>query len=176
MAARFTLQVRGTKELHATLAAMGAQAPQAAGAALFIEGERIMAASKPLVPVDMGPLRASGHVQPPVVSAGRVSVAIGYGGSGSEYAVFVHEGTGPAVGRPAFFPPMDAIEGWVRRNLAPPEDEVRSVTFLVARAIGQRGLRPLKFLERPLNAAKSGMAGRLAQHMRKWLERQRGVA
>jgi hypothetical protein len=158
--------------LQATLTQMRGAAPAAVGAALFLEGEQIMAASKPLVPVDMGPLRASGHVQLPKVTPDHVSVTMGYGGTASGYAVYLHEGTGPAVGRPAFFPPLAVIEAWVRRNLHPAENEVRGLTFIVARAIGQRGQKPLKYLERPFNAAKPGMEGRLARSLRAWLDRQ----
>ena len=59
---------------------------------LFKEGEGIMAMSKEaFVPVDQGPLRASGHVDDPVVKGDEVTVTLGYGNSAVEYAVFVHE-------------------------------------------------------------------------------------
>lgn len=59
---------------------------------LFKEGEGVMAMSKEaFVPVDQGPLRASGHVDDPVVLGDEVSVTLGYGNSAVEYAVIVHE-------------------------------------------------------------------------------------
>ena len=59
---------------------------------LFKEGEGIMAMSKEaFVPVDQGPLRASGHVDDPVVKGDEVTVTLGYGNSAVEYAVYVHE-------------------------------------------------------------------------------------
>src|SRR5260221_90846 len=71
---------------------------------LFQEAEEIMSLAKPLTPVDHGFLRASGHVQLPVIEGEKVSVELGFGGvagagnQGSEtnespvgYAVYVHE-------------------------------------------------------------------------------------
>lgn len=67
--------------------------------ALYRIGEEIMAKSKPLVPVDTGALRASGHVSlPEFHSSGQFSVTLGYGGVAGGmvggdvgYAVYVHE-------------------------------------------------------------------------------------
>ena len=50
-----------------------------------------MGKSKRLVPVDTGALRASGHVQLPVIRGKKVAVVLGYGGAAAPYAVFVHE-------------------------------------------------------------------------------------
>ncbi len=129
------------------------------GRALYREAERIMADSKQHhVPVDLGTLKGSGHVQLPVVSGTRVVVTMGYGGAASGYAVYLHEGTGPVVGRPPFMPPVDAIRKWAKRKGIPEE-----AAFAIARAIGQRGQRPLKYLETPANNARRGMDKRLAQ-------------
>lgn len=168
-----TFTLKGARELQRTFAALGADAPRAAGAALYGEGERIMGRSKKLVPVDMGELRASGHVQLPVITQHGASVRLGYGGAGSEYGIYVHEGTGPAVGNPTFMPPSSAIEGWVMRNIGPPSSDLARVTFLVARAIGEHGARPNPFLRAPLDEARAGFDGRIAAGMRTWLERQR---
>ena len=59
---------------------------------LYKEAEGIMTLSKDaFVPVDQGPLRASGQVDQPVVNAGVVDVTLGYGNSAVEYAKIVHE-------------------------------------------------------------------------------------
>ena len=50
-----------------------------------------MGESKRIVPVAFGVLRASGHVQLPVIVGRRVTVTLGYGGAAAPYAVFVHE-------------------------------------------------------------------------------------
>lgn len=160
----------GGAALRARLKAMGEDAPRAVGAALYQEAELIMTASKRRVPVDEGELRASGHVQLPRLTRFGASVTMGYGGAGAPYAVYIHEGTGPAVGRPQFMPPPSAIEGWVRRNLRPAsDDEARRLAFIVARAISRRGLAPTKFLSAPLNEAAAGMDVRLARRLDMWI-------
>lgn len=77
--------------LREALAALGAAAAPAAARALYQEAERIMTASKEIVPVLTGALRASGVVLLPEVSATNVSVELGYGGPAAPYAVYVHE-------------------------------------------------------------------------------------
>lgn len=170
-----TMSVRltGTKELTLELRKAGQRAHTAAGAALFQEAEAVMAESKRLVPVDEGTLRNSGFVRPPTTYVNEttgggsgVEVTMGYGGASSGHAVFLHEGTGPAVGRPAFFPPVEAFKGWARRVLG---DE--SLAFVIARSVGRKGLRPRKFLENPLMARASTLAARLARRMRGRVER-----
>lgn len=72
------------------------------GKALYVEAQRILAESQPLVPVDTGALRASGFVTPPERNGDTVSVELGYGGpaaqvnaktgeSAAGYALYVHE-------------------------------------------------------------------------------------
>lgn len=91
MALNIKARLRGDKALVNVLKRLGKDAPNALAKALFKEGEQIMAKSKRLVPVDTGALRASGHVQPPVIVGKKVSVTLGYGGAAAPYAVFVHE-------------------------------------------------------------------------------------
>lgn len=152
----------GGERLAAALRRAGAAGPKLAGSALYREGERVMTRSKrEFVPVDMGVLRSSGHVQAPKADALGVVVMLGYGGAAQRYALYVHEGTGPAVGRPPFTPPPEALRGWARRH-GIPEDAL----YPLARAIGRRGLRPLKYLEKPLLEAAPGMDARLAADVR----------
>lgn len=117
---------------------------QAVEAALYIEGEQLIADSKPLVPVDEGTLRSSGHAQlPEKDSAGDIVVEVGYGGpagSGNQgnetnsedvgYAVYVHED-------------MSAHH-----------------------TVGQA-----KYLEQPFNERKKGYSERIAARIRKRLKR-----
>lgn len=58
---------------------------------LVIEAESTIAVSTPDVPVDTGALRASGHVQDPVIGPNEVSVQFGYGSAAVAYASVVHE-------------------------------------------------------------------------------------
>ena len=158
---RIGFTVEGTRTLQRNLQLLGLEAVPAMGAGLLEEAEVIMTEAKVLVPVDQGELRASGHVQGPEISGPNVSVAVGFGGAAAPYAVWVHEGIGPAVGRPPFFPPLEKIKAWVKRHGM---DE--SAAYPVARAIGQRGIPATKFLETPAKARTAGMAGRLARFLK----------
>ena len=91
MALKLKARIRGSKALQRELKRRAREAPKALAGALFLEAERIMGKSKRLVPVDTGALRASGHVQTPVIVGKKVSVTLGYGGAAVPYAVIVHE-------------------------------------------------------------------------------------
>ena len=61
-------------------------------AALWIEAEQIMMKSKRyFVPVDLGPLRASGYVKEPDRSGLDISEELGFGGASAPYALIQHE-------------------------------------------------------------------------------------
>ena len=100
-ARQFTgLVLEGTPRLRAVLRRLVADAPKAMARALFTEANLIMGEAKKQTPVDSGNLRASGHVQPPVETPGKVSVTLGFGGPAGGggantadvgYAVLVHE-------------------------------------------------------------------------------------
>lgn len=168
--------------------------------ALYKEGTRIMKESKMRVPVNLGVLRSSGHVQKPVVSGTRITVDLGYGGPAEPYALYLHEGTGPAVGRPQFFPPPDEIEKWMatkregrksrgskkaskqssatkkisKKSGAKKASKrgIKGNAWLVARSIGSHGLTPLKYLEIPFMQAKNGMTARLAKDIKTRLKKR----
>ena len=89
MAARFFFD--GLDELVARLEDSGDDAPRELGRALNVEAEKIMTKSKRLVPVDLGVLRASGHVRKPVIKKTAATVVMGYGGAASAYALIQHE-------------------------------------------------------------------------------------
>lgn len=90
MAASFKLE--GTKRMKAKIDRIARDFPDAMAAALKIEAELIMAASKKhYVPVDEGTLRNSGTVSDPERSGKDISVRLGFGGAADDYAVAVHE-------------------------------------------------------------------------------------
>ena len=162
------IEIRGLAQFNRALGWLSPESIRAAGTAMYREAERIMADSKQnYVPVDLGTLKTSGFVRRPTVTTRGAEVEFGYGGAAKGYALYVHEGTGPAAGRPPFMPPVDVIARWARRHGI---DERHA--FVIARAIGRRGLRPLKYLERPVAAARRGMDDRLAADARTLL---RGV-
>lgn len=84
--------VTGDRALIRKLLLLGASAPDVVGGGLFEHGERVLAESKEkYVPVDQGALRASGHVEPPVIRGTMASVDVGFGGPSAPYALSVHE-------------------------------------------------------------------------------------
>ena len=168
------VDVRGTQGLVRALQKVGANADEALRSALYIEAEQVMALSKQEAPVGVdGQLRASGYVDLPKKEGTRIHVTMGYN---AQHALFVHEGTGPAVGKAPFFPPPSAFVQWVKKFLgasakdAGTESDPGPTAWFVARAVGRRGLAPSKFLERPLKARLRGMAGRMAKRVRAGLK------
>lgn len=100
----FKTVVTGQEALEAGLKAKLKETVKAIAAATYMEGEETITEGKKQTPVDEGPLRASGHVQLPKVSARTIEVELGFGGpagAGNQggdsndedvgYAVYVHE-------------------------------------------------------------------------------------
>lgn len=91
-----TFKLGGVAEAIEKLTTYGVRAVEAADAALYMEGERIMTISKRLVPVDTGALRSTGQVTHPEREGTSVQVTLGYGGVAGNgenvgYALPVHE-------------------------------------------------------------------------------------
>jgi len=81
----------GGTALAARIAKAGAVVQPTLAGALYEEATDIMAKAIPITPIEFGPLRASGRVEPPEVSGTSVSVTLGFGGAAAPYAVYVHE-------------------------------------------------------------------------------------
>lgn len=162
-----TVKIEGGKELRRAIGNATDRAVVELLRALTIEANGVMRESKREVPVDQGILRSSGFVERPKRKGRGASITMGYGGAAKDFAVFQHEGTGPAVGRPAFMPPVEPFRQWAKRVLG---DE--SLGFVIARSVGQKGLKPRKYLERPLRRRSRGMGRRIARRMRKGLEKK----
>lgn len=140
----------GGGPLDAALRALGRRAPHALARGLYREGERIMAASKPLVPVDTGALRSTGYVALPKIDGSRVSLEIGYGG--------------PAGGNQQTGPFISPRSG---RTVLPGQPVGYAVVVhedLTARhTVGQA-----KYLEKPFLEARRGQAERIARDARSY--------
>lgn len=94
-------------------------------------------------------LRASIAAQPPQALADQV---IGVTGTSLDYAVAVELGTKP------HFPPVEALEDWVRHKLGVSDKEVRNVAFLVARKIAAHGTPAFGMFHRGFNKARGEAA------------------
>jgi len=89
--ANIGIQMKGTKEMAAALAALVSAFPVSVADALEAEAEIEMTEAKRRTPVKTGALKSSGHVQPAQVGAGGISVKLGFGGPAAPYALTVHE-------------------------------------------------------------------------------------
>lgn len=90
-----------------------------------------------------GNLRRSIRLDMPRETAGGLVGRMFVDAPANRYAQFVEFGRGP--GRMPPFSPGTDLWLWVKRKLAPPEEELRSAAFLLARAIGAQGTRPHPF-------------------------------
>ena len=77
------------------LPALIGRAMGAVEAAVGQAAEDLQGRAQGATPVDTGTLRASIHVEGPKVGGTEVTAMVKTGGESSEYAIFVHEGTGP---------------------------------------------------------------------------------
>lgn len=120
----------------------------------------------PRTPVNTGVLRHGVQTQialvgEPVQMVGRVLDPVAH-------AVPVEEGTRP------HFPPRGPLELWVRRKFdISDEREVRSVAFLVARAISRRGTKPVHMFRDGFGRAKPAIRARLAEALKRAAARLR---
>lgn len=121
----------------------------------------------PLVPVNLGVLRQGVQTQLSLQGEaldyqGRVFDPVGY-------AVPVEAGARP------HFPPRGPLELWVRRKLGiADEREVRSVAFLIGRAIARRGTQARNFFRDGVARAEGRVRARLAEVPGRVLRRMAG--
>ena len=81
-------------KIQRALAQSGPEGVKIAARALKHEAQEAFAHSQDEVPVDTGALKASGRVRPEVgvfESGNEVYVELTYGGSATEYSIYVHE-------------------------------------------------------------------------------------
>lgn len=126
----------------------------------------VLGAVLPLTPVDQGILR--GGFQTEVLGAAAGGAILGRVYNPVIYAPAQEGGAKP------HFPPVAALEGWVRRKLQVSEKEVRSVAFLVARAIARRGLPAREFARRGLESVRARVNARFEQARSRIVERLGG--
>ena len=133
------VQVTGLEETKHVFQQLAMMAPRALARGMYVEGEKIMTASKKEVPVDTGALMGTGRVIPPDPTAAEPEVKIVYGGPSG----VTNPRTGEYVGYAL----------WVHERL----DQYHKPP------------RKAKFLEDPAKAAIPGMDERIAAEMRKEL-------
>lgn len=87
---RIRVKITGDQTIVQALREAGARWERALGVGLYQSGVAMMTASKALVPVDSGTLKASGYVTLPSFTGDVLDVELGYGGP-AYYAVLQHE-------------------------------------------------------------------------------------
>lgn len=70
-------------------------------------------------------------------------------------------------------PPVDALVPWVRRKLHVTKQEAKGIAYVVARAIGKRGLRARKVLGRALVWMQAAIEGDVEHELDRVLEKGR---
>lgn len=78
-------------------------------------------------------------------------------GSNLTYAKPVEFGSRP------HWPPVAPLALWVRRKIRPPASEVRSIAFLIARAISRRGTRAQPFMSTGMRDAAPAIERHLSE-------------
>ena len=113
------IRIEGLDKLEARLKKSVVGAAKELAGGLLVEGNSIMTAAKKLTPVDQGVLRASGHVQTPVIRKTSATVVLGFGGAAAAYALYQHEITdlSHTVGQANFLrqPANEAKKGFGQR-------------------------------------------------------------
>jgi len=98
-----------TQPLLQRLQALEAAVVPTLAQALYTRAQRIMAASRPLVPVAHGALRGSALVYPPAIEGTTITVVFGYGGQAVQYAAAVHDN--PRAGKTGGWSPSTRLTG-----------------------------------------------------------------
>ena len=82
-----------------------------------------------------------------------------------QYGVYVESGRRPGAKQP----PVNPILKWIeQRGIVPDEGtSKRSLAFLIARSIGEKGIRPTPFMKAAVKQQKVGLSRQLAKEIAK---------
>lgn len=90
-ASKASPEIKGYDKMQRTLSNLIKSLPNEVAAALYTEAQIERTESMKRTPVDVGNLRASHIVMPPVIKGDNTTVTIAVGGPAAPYAVYVHE-------------------------------------------------------------------------------------
>lgn len=131
MAAGLTITLTGAEQLQQALAAIPEVVQQELGVFMHGATQHLRSEVIDRTPAAMGTLRASIHGSVERMADGMLGVV----GTALPYVVPVELGTRP------HFPPVQALEDWVRVKLGKTGKEGRSAAFAIARKISKRGTK-----------------------------------
>jgi hypothetical protein len=140
------MKTKGDKKMLRNLEKLEEKSINIAKKALFAEAANIIADSKEnYVPVDTGNLRKSAHTDKPKFHNKTIFITFGYGGLAASYAADVHEN--PRAGKTGGYSPSGhKYKTWAKTG-------------------------GWKYLEFPLKKALNGMAVRLAERIKRYVNR-----
>ena len=147
------IELKGIEELLRKTAAPASWLGPALRTMLTKSALAVESNAKKLVPVDTGTLRRT--ITHPV--AGGLMPLVATVGTNAPYAVVVHEGR--RAGAPA--PPSGKLLSWMSRHGMDPKS-----AFVVARAIGRKGIKGRPFLKNGFEASRSAIDGYSAAFQR----------
>jgi len=162
----YTIEMKGLEEQIKTLQSYELNADRRLFEAMQKSVMTIRSNVLPLVPVGVS-ARLKNSIGSKVVQEGSLSI-VGTVGSSLKNEVY------PAVmefGRePGTFPPVDSLLRWVHLKLRPPENEERSVAFMVARKIYKHGIKGKRFFSEGWEKSKSQVQTYFAKALEKITE------
>ena len=147
MSVRMSFGMKNVHKLKSVIDKLEKQIPGALSAAQRQEAEDIMRESVQMAPRLTGELVSSKFVR----KKGR-GYELGYD---APHATYLHEGY-----RGGFIPPKEPFQAWAGMALGSAK-----LGYVVARAKGAMGQKPLKFLERPIKRRIPSMGKRWKKHM-----------
>lgn len=129
------IDVHGLDDVRAFLAGLPAEAQVLLKNAVNKAALQVQTKARRNCPVDTGRLRSSIAMR--IFEDGLAATV----GSDLKYALWIEYGTGPAAGRPRYFPPPGALLEWMKRHGIDPGAE-----YAIARKIYENGTKPRPFL------------------------------
>lgn len=140
------VRLKGMDTLLRRMRRKGVKVERALGQFVTQEAESVMTLAKEkFVPVDLGTLRSSGFVSPPMRVGHTVGVKLGFGGPAAPYALMVHEN--PRAGK--------------TQGISPSGKPYKTWS-----SVGQ-----WKYLEKPLKMKKRGRKDRLKLFIKRIVDR-----
>jgi hypothetical protein len=144
----YVAEIEGMEELYKIFKRFPAVADKHMRTAMKASLSQIEFEVKPLVPVFQGTLRNS--IQSEIEGKGtRMVGRVGSTLKKEEYPAVMEFGRRAG----AKMPPPSALYRWVKLVLKVPDKAVPGVAFVVARAIGKRGIKGKRFLEKGFKKA-----------------------
>jgi hypothetical protein len=163
--AMIEIEIRGLKQVRSRIRRLTPDIQRAVSDAILQTAFNIQREAKMRAPVDTGRLRSSIIVYPIRGFLGAPDLDLFRGGrvvgarvvAHAHYSLFVETGRHPGK-----MPPPDALAGWARRH------GLAGLEFVIARAIGRRGIRPRPFFGPAVYWEAAGLTPRIERELLKY--------